>query len=400
MSPGSLHDAVESGAGQVRSTVSGAGRIGICHLASGDRWAGAEVQIATLLKFLARDERLALCAILLNRGRLAQAIEQQGIPVMVIPEDRTSFRGIIREAARFLANRRIQIIHSHRYKENLVGAWLARRCNIPCCVRTQHGLPESQRGYRALKQGIILSLDRFVARHATERVISVSMEMTRQLARNLPSQKIETITNGVDVEGFHSRFTTEKAKENLGIAPERPVIGTAGRLEPIKRLDIFLKAAVEIAKNRPNAAFVIAGEGCEEASLARQALALGIDKRVSFLRHRDDVEDVLRAFDVLVLSSDHEGLPMVLLEALALGVVVVARAVGGIPEVIQDGTNGILVDSADPRTLAEACLGVLTDRARTERLIRAGIESVEKNFGAARTTERVAQLYLALCERR
>lgn len=399
MSPGNLRAVAEDGS-RGQPMPSGGIRLGVCHVASGDRWAGAEVQIATLLKFLARDERLALCAILLNRGRLAQAIEGQGIPVKVIPEEKTSFRRTVREAARFLATRRIQVIHSHRYKENLLGAWLARRCGIPCRVRTQHGLPEPQSGYRALKQGILHSLDQYVARRATERVISVSAEMTRQLTRRLSPQKVVTIPNGIDVESSHSQFNMAEAKQRLGIARDRPVIGTAGRLEPVKRLDIFLKAAAEVAARRPDAVFVIAGQGREEAPLAALARSLGIGNQVLFLHHRDDIHDVLRAFDVLVLSSDHEGLPMVLLEALALGVVVVARAVGGIPEVIQDGTNGILVDSADPRTLAEACLGVLADRARAERLIRAGIESVEKNFGAARTTERVAQLYLALCERR
>ena len=129
------------------------------------------------------------------------------------------------------------------------------------------------------------------------------------------------------------------------------------------------------------------------------AQSLGISECVLFLGHRDDIYDVLRAFDLLVLSSDHEGLPMVLLEAQCLGIVVVARAVGGIPDVIQDGVNGLLVDSNDPRSLAQACLRALSDRARSERLAEAGVLSVTNNFAAATTAQQVARLYSSLVTR-
>jgi glycosyltransferase involved in cell wall biosynthesis len=114
------------------------------------------------------------------------------------------------------------------------------------------------------------------------------------------------------------------------------------------------------------------------------------------LGHRDDVCDILRALDLLILSSDREGLPMVLLEALSMGVVVVARAVGGIPEVIQNGVNGILVDSVDPRGLADACVQLLADRTRSQRLAEAAIKSVTESHGAARTAEQVTRLYFSL----
>lgn len=398
MSFGNLPAAAEAGARVPRKGFAAA-RLSVCHVASGDRWAGAEVQIATLLKFLAREERLQLSAILLNRGRLAEAIESYGIPVTVIPEEEHNFFGIARRASGFLRERKVQILHSHRYKENLLAVLLARRCHVPHIVRTQHGLPEPLRGLRAFKQGFIQTLDRFLARHATDRVISVSSEMTRHLTRRLNPPKVVTIPNGIDLEGVHSALTQEEAKERLGIEPSCPVVGTVGRLEPVKRLDIFLRAAAALAAQCPDARFVIAGEGREEARLKALAGELGIESQVLFLGHRDDIYDVLRAFDILVLSSDREGLPMVLLEALCLGVVVVARGVGGIPEVIQNGVNGILVDSSDPRSLAEACVQVFADRARSQCLAEAGIKSVTDGYGAARAADQLTRLYFSLCER-
>jgi len=145
---------------------------------------------------------------------------------------------------------------------------------------------------------------------------------------------------------------------------------------------------------------LIAGEGREANNLKLLAESLGIGEHVLFLGHRDDIYDVLRAFDILVMCSDHEGLPMVLLEALALGLVVVAREVGGIPEVIQDGENGILVKSDHPSALAAACLEVLADAERRCRLVDSGPQSVAKGFSAERMAAQVAQLYRSLMEPR
>jgi glycosyltransferase involved in cell wall biosynthesis len=398
LSSGNLPAAAEIGGGE-RRNASPFAPLAVCHIASGDRWAGAEVQIATLLKFLAREERLRLSAIFLNPGRLAEEAGRCGIPVKVIPESENNFLRALGRSAEFLADRKVQILHSHRYKENLLAALLARRLHIPHIVRTQHGLPEPLRAFRAFKQGFIQTVDRLVARRSTDHVISVSLEMSRHLARDLGAQKIVTIPNGIDLEGVRSALTQEEAKQRLGIEPSCPVMGTVGRLEPVKRLDIFLRAAQLIQGERAITKFALVGDGREESRLKALARELGIEGRALFLGHRDDVYDVLRALDILVLSSDREGLPMVLLEALFLGVVVVARNVGGIPEVIQNGVNGVLVDSPDPQSLAEACAQILAEPARSQRLAEAGIKSVTEGYGAAKTADQVTRLYFSLCER-
>lgn len=396
MSPGNLRGATDLEVHAGRERPRGEGQISVCHIVSGDLWAGAEVQVATLLKCLSRETSLALAAIVLNSGRLADEIQSYAIETRVIPENKHGFLAIARESIRFLKGRDVQILHSHRYKENLLAALMARRLHIPCVVRTQHGLPEPQAGLRRLKQQLILSLDRFLARRSTDRVISVSSEMTQALARHLNARKIATIPNGIDLERTRSLLAVAEAKENLGIPRNCPVIGTAGRLEPVKRLDLFLEMAAVIIRERPDVRFVISGDGREAARLWARAEALGIHRQVFFLGHRNDVFDVLRAFDVLVLSSDHEGLPMVLLEAMALGVVVVARAVGGIPEVIRNGVNGVLVDSSDPAALASACRQFLDSPARSKQVAEAARDLVANDFSAERAAGQVRQLYYSL----
>jgi glycosyltransferase involved in cell wall biosynthesis len=396
MSLGSLAGVSEASASANRASASKHKPLAVCHIASGDRWAGAEVQIANLLNNLSGNEKIQVCAIVLNEGRLAEEARRCGLEVKVISERDKSFFQIYSEAAGFLKGRGISVLHSHRYKENLLASFLAWRCDIPVVIRTQHGLPEPFTGLKRYKHGLIQFLDRLTARYATDCVIGVSAEMRDHLIRQVGSHRVSMIHNGLDVTRVYSGASTQEAKKKLGVQESCWVLGTAGRLEPIKRLDIFLEAACRISVRFPDARFLVAGTGSEEARLRELARTFGIEDRVLFLGHRDDIHDVLRAMDVFVLSSDHEGLPMVLLEALHLGVPVVARRVGGIPEVIQDGINGTLVDSGDSAALAEACLDILSDEPRRRRLALAGVNSIAEKFTAKHAATEVARLYQAL----
>jgi glycosyltransferase involved in cell wall biosynthesis len=375
-------------------------RLEVCHMASADRWAGAEVQLAALLKALQRISDLRVSAIFLNEGRLADEARQSGIEVCVVPETKHNFFQILSKARSFLQTRNVQILHSHRYKENLLAALLACRCRVPVHVTSRHGAPEPFAGSRRYKQGLIEGLDRWVARYSTDCVVSVSEDLRRQLIHYLPASKVITIHNGIDAERVFSPFSAAEAKQRLGIPPDSWVVGTAGRLDPIKRLDVFLAAAREIIHAQPNARFVIAGEGQEEQRLRELAHGLRLDGRILFLGHRDDIYDVLRAMDIFVLCSDHEGLPMALLEALCLGVTVVARPVGGVAEVIEGGVNGILVASSDPSALATQCLGILTDEDRRKRMVQAASRLIADKFGVKQTAAEVAKLYRSLSQAR
>jgi glycosyltransferase involved in cell wall biosynthesis len=373
-------------------------RIAVCHVASGDRWAGAESQLAGLLTALQRVDDLSVSAIFLNEGRLAAEARQAGVEVCVFPEAEWSFLKICSEASRFVRSKRIQVLHSHRYKENLIAALVARRCHVPVHVSSSHGAPEPFAGSKHYKQRGIQLLDGLMARYSTDLVVSVSEDLRRQLIRHIPFAKVVTVYNGIDERQVFSALTVAEAKRRLGIPPDYGVVGTVGRLDPVKRLDIFLAAAQEIVSSEANTKFVIAGEGDEEQTLRRLTHDLQLDDQVLFLGHRDDVFDVLRAMDVLVFCSDHEGLPMALLEALYLGVPVVARPVGGIAEVIQNGVSGVFVDSSDPRALAKECVNVLRDADGRKRMAEAGIRLVSAKFTAGNSAAEVARLYRLLVD--
>jgi L-malate glycosyltransferase len=345
---------------------------------------------------LSRNAAFRLSAILLNEGRLTDELRKCGLEVKVIPEAENGFIGIVREAGLFLRARQVGILHSHRYKENLLAALLARRCRIPVVVRTEHGAPEPFQGLKAVKQAVLRQADRLVARYATDSIISVSAELERFLARYTRAERITSILNGLDLSAVRSRLSPAEAKRRLNIPAGSPVLGYAGRLAPVKRLDIFVAAASEIRARIPETRFVIAGGGSDEDRLRQTVRTARLEDGFVFLGRRDDIYDVLRAFDVFLLCSDHEGLPIVLLEALYLGVPVVARRVGGIPEVIQHAINGLLVDSVSPPALAQASIQLLEDSELRRRLATAGTWRVATHFSAERTAAQTAALYLKL----
>lgn len=372
-------------------------KIHVCHVLSGDLWAGAEVQVVTLLRQLARREDLQIYAVVLNPGRVADELRNCGVEVEVAPENQGFWRTLNR-GRRFLHNKGVRIVHSHRYKENLLAALLASWCRIPIVVRTQHGQPEPYPRWKRPKQGLIQWVDRRIARYATDRIISVSNELRTHLVRSVDASRVVTIHNGVDPDEVFSGLSVREAKRRLAIPEHCPVIGTVGRVVPVKRLDLFLDAAERVSQALPEARFVVVGEGPERTRLQHRADQSKVRERVSFLGHRDDIYDVLRAFDLFLMCSDHEGLPMALLETLHLGVPVVARGIGGVREVMEHGVNGLLVDSDQAPALAEACLRVLQEDGLRSRLADAGRRAVNERFHVAMTAARVAELYGSLCE--
>jgi len=221
--------------------------------------------------------------------------------------------------------------------------------------------------------------------------------MAVPLRHTYGSRKVVTIRNGIDTATVVSRFSRAEAKVNIGCHPG-PVIGIVGRLEPIKRVDLFLEMAKIVAANLPGAQFVVAGEGSLHQSLIHSARVAGLEGNVLFLGYREDIHDVLRALDVLVMCSDHEGLPMVLLEAMWLGIPVVGRAVGGICEVLDDSRNGLSVSSAAPEVLADACMRLLGDRLLADRLCLNAAQAVQREFSVERNAGSILRLYRSLYE--
>jgi len=230
-------------------------------------------------------------------------------------------------------------------------------------------------------------LRRWVMRRAfgaADAVIANSAEMSRfaSIYYNSPSDRSHVVYNGVDVE----RFGAHEPADGLRI-------GTIGRIEAQKNLDGFLAAAAIVARVRSDVHFLVYGKGSERERLQARVEEMGLGEVVHFAGTTDDVPGVLARFDQFWLTSDWEGTPNVVLEAMAAGVPVIATRVGGTPEVVLDGQSGILVDRGDMEAVAQASLRLAADQALQERMAGAAQHVARERFSISSMVAATVSVY-------
>lgn len=380
--------------GQVSNTSES---IRVCHVAMGDLWAGAEVHLATLVGDLITRTNVEVSVVIFNDGKLAHELSKRGVPVIIFPEIKWSARVILRELVALCRRHQFHVLHTHKYKDNILGTLAAWRAGIPVVVRTVHGASEPFRGMQAGRIAAYEVLDRIALSKGADRIVAVSSNLAGNLRKAYGDKKVVQIHNGIDLQRTTLRPAGE-TKALLGIPEDHYVIGTVGRIMPVKGHKYLLRCAQLLLRNRRDIQVVIVGDGPLQYELAQLASELGVERNVHFLGHRDDIDDLIRVMDIFVLPSLHEGIPMVVLEAMALARPIVASKVGGIPEVVHDGMQGLLVAPADPNALAQACMKLLEDRDLANRFGEAARIRVQQEFSAEAMGARTYQLYRELVD--
>lgn len=359
-----------------------------------DLWAGAEVQLATTVSYLAERPDVSVCAVLFNDGRLAHELRALGVDVAIADESRRNAAQIVMSLARYLRRHRIDIVHTHRYKDTILGAAAAKLAGVRHVVRTMHGLREPLTGWNLVKFRGYETLEKAVLLVAADRVIAVSNRMATALTGDgYPAALVTAIHNGIDLGNVRPTRSRAEMRRELGIVDDAIVIGTAGRLSPVKGHDHFLRAARLMLDREPRARFVVAGGGPLEDDLVALASRLGIGGACHFLGPRADVLELIAAMDVFALPSLNEGMPMAVLEAMALGTPVAATDVGGIPEVVRDRQTGLLVQPGDAHGMADACLQLARDRAWARQLAAEARRLVEAEYSRERAGQALCDVY-------
>ena len=382
--------------GTARAGSSSLKRLSICHVAIGDLWAGAEVQLKTLLAQLVQRPEFDLSVILLNGGRLATEIEALGVPVSVLPEGRWGpvkiLRGLVKEFRRL----RPQLVHTHKYKDTILAAPAAKYCDVPYVVRTVHGLSEPFHGWQAMKMRLYELAERAVHRCCTDAVIGVSSQIVSQHRSRNPRSRVVCIHNGVEIDHERPEKTREQVRTDIRIGSDTFLIGTIGRLTPVKGVSYLLQAASVLVQRERNVKLLLVGEGPMREALQKESRDLGIGENVVFLGHREDTRELIRALDLFVLPSLSEGIPMALLEAMAASRAIIASRVGGIPEVIENHVEGVLVERENVSDLVQGCLHLMRNRDVAARMGELARKRVEQEFSAESMAQNVAILYLQL----
>lgn len=357
---------------------------------------GGQVHLLTLARHL--DKSLFDVAVAAAPGGpLEDAARTAGLAFVPVPVRKSLTGRVAREIASILRERRIDILHTHGGVAGLAGRRGAAGAGTPVVVHTIHGIHYLHYRNPALRRLFVL-LERRLSR-GTDAVIFVSEADYDRGARLrlAPRPKMRLIRNGVEAppdEGPDGERRREALRAELKL--DGPVVGAIARLHRQKGVAHLLAAAPAILERQPAAKIVVAGGGSLEDDLRRLATRLGLDRRVLLLGERTDARDLLALFDVCVLPSLWEGLPLVLIEAAWLGKPIVATAIDGVREVLRDGETGLLVPPADPAALAGAVVRLLEDPALAASLGAAARAEVPAEFSLERMIGATERLYREL----
>ena len=347
--------------------------------------AGAERQLVSLATHLDRTRFDPVVCCLTRGGPLESQLSDAGIRKIVLGKKFKVDLAAVLRLSRLIRRERADIVHTWLFTGNAFGraaALLAGGCAIV-------GSERSVDRWRTLAHVVV---DRVLASR-TAKIIANAEAVKRFYVESekIPARKFVVVPNGLDMEPF-LEARPWPLREELGLPPDAHVIGCVARLEEQKGIEYLLRAARVVTAEWPRAVFVVAGGGPKEAELRAMALDAGLGERFRFLGYRDNVPSLMAAFDVFVLPSLWEGLPNVVLEAMAAGCPVVATDVGGAGELIAHRESGWLVPARDPQAIADAVLGLLRDPGLAGRLSAAG-RVTACGYTVERMVERTQRVY-------
>jgi glycosyltransferase involved in cell wall biosynthesis len=350
---------------------------------------GAERQMFELITRLDRSSWEPLVVSYHSGGEYAERLRRKAVRVIVRPKVFKFSPAFLAFLVRTIRRERVSLIHAWLRGANEWArlAGLVARVPVICSIRI----------VTPKRNAVEVLVDRALRRFAS-RVIS-NTRMAAGLAvkrREVPSERMLVIPNGVDMGAFLPPAPLLRIREELGLPVGVPLIASVGSLIPRKDHPTLLRAAVRVLARRPDAKFLWVGDGPLLGPLRRLARELGVDRAAAFVGERDDIPRVMNAIDLLVLSSAQEGMPNVILEAMAAGRPVVATDVGGCREAVVHGRTGLLVPRGtrgNPEELANAILSILSDPDLAAGMGRAGRERVQTVFTPEKMASRTMAVY-------
>jgi glycosyltransferase involved in cell wall biosynthesis len=330
-----------------------------------------------------------------STGNYQPLLDAAGVRTLLVPRASRWESHKMLGLVRFMRREPVHILHTHLFGANSWGRALGRLAGVPVIVAHEHW---------SSKAGREVWVDRLLYR-LTDRIL-VPSQASKQLVmqmEGIPTRYLDVTYNGVDISQFKPGTEAATVRQELGLGPEDFVIGTVGRLSADKGgQDDLLWASNELRQSHPNARLLIIGDGPLRPDLEKYATELGmLDSGAAiFTGTRNDIARLLGAMDVFVLPSHKEALPVAVLEAMAMCLPVVATRVGGVPEVVRDGSTGLLVEPADRPSLRDALARLLSDRELAYRLGTSGQARVHAHFTVDKMVEHVEELYERLMLKR
>ncbi len=365
----------------------------VVHLTASRFFGGPERQMLELARSM--SDRFRSIFVSFSEGGLCQAflgnVRSAGFPATALKHDTPHLLAALLEVVRLLRSWNVDVICCHRYKANMLGVLAARRVRIPVVSVSRGWTAES------FRVRLFEKLDRF-ALQWMDRVVCVSEGQVAKVHRaGVAKQRTSVIRNAIRTDRFAIRRQEhrEHVRHLLGNEPDR-IVGAIGRLSPEKGFDVLVESAAKLAHTDLSVGFVVFGEGPLRDALARQIRTRNLDHTFVLAGFYPQLDRYLPHLDLVVLPSFTEGLPNAVLEAFGAGVPVVATAVGGTPELVEDGVNGYLVPPGDPSSLAQRIADVLSDDVRRREMGLRGRQRVREQFSFASQAESYQRLFDSL----
>ncbi|GAB4364347.1 MAG: glycosyltransferase family 4 protein [Deltaproteobacteria bacterium] len=316
-------------------------------------------------------------------SRLFPRACEAGIPAIPIPFRSSADIRSVAMLARWFRRERIDIVNTHSGKDSWIASTAAKLAGVPLLIRTRHISVPIRRGWFNM-----------VYRWPDGYITTASMIRDHLIEKGIPPERIVSIPTGVETDRFHPGTGGACVRRELGIGPEEPVLSIIGVLRSWKRHDLFLET-VRILKNRGNPVrALIAGEGPQQGKILSLIRDRGLADCVTLMGFREDIPEVLAATDVAVLTSDRfEGVPQIVLQAMASGRPVVASPIGGIPEVVRAGETGMLCEPGNAESFAGAVERLLADPELRRRMGENGRASVVAEYSVEAMGSRTERFY-------
>ena len=318
---------------------------------------------------------------------LEQRAAQWNAPLIAVDDFGALDWGVIARFRRICEDEKPAIWHGHDYKTNLLGLVLRRKVPMRL-VTTVHGWVK-----HTWKTPLYYAIDRFCLRHY-DQVICVSQDIydtCRDIG--IAYEKCWHVPNAIDTNEFRRRRDRDDVKREFGVSDQRMVIGAVGRLSAEKGFDLLIRAVRVLVDDGLDIELWIAGEGDQDAALTALVDELGLVGRVRLLGFHSDPLTLYHAMDVFVVSSLREGLPNVLLEAMALEVPVVSTKIAGVPKLVNDNKSGLLIEPGSVRGLHEALARVLGSRSLRDNLARSARKTIEEKHSFRKRMDKIKTIY-------
>lgn len=352
---------------------------------------GAET---VFLEIIRRLDKTRFCSypVIPGKGYLFEELKKEGMEPIIIQSKGSFSLSYLSDLIHIVRKYKIDVIHSHLFGSNIYCSLTGLICRKPV-ISVFHGFVDAH------VKDILLKARVALVNNGSRYTVFVSDHLKDFFVGTIgfKPEKAVTIHNGIDMSEFANTKRDPEVRKELGCDEGTVVIGAIGNIRPAKGYEYLIRAAAIVVKKIPHCRFVIAGEGSGELFHSLQILRteLGLDRYVSFIGYRKDKANLLRAFDIFVVSSLSEGFSIAAIEAMSCRIPVVATRSGGPEEIINNGQTGILVESQKPDTLANALMHLINDTNLRSLLAGNGQKAVQEKFGVSKMIESYTHLYIS-----